>query len=95
MPSKSKSLFKILTTASSLDPKSFASTVVFCDRRAGVGGEGKSAIVWSCKEGKGRQITFLAQFQLSLFVRFSLVLSLHKVALLKMECGLPEMLLCR
>lgn len=31
----------------------------------------------------------------SLFVRFSLFLSLHKVALLKMECGLPEMLLCR
>lgn len=95
MPSKCKSLLKILTAASSLDPKSFAFTVVFCDGRAGVGGGGKSRIVWSCEEGKGSQITFLAQFQLSLFVRFSLVLSLHKVALLKMECGLPEMLLFR
>lgn len=66
MPSKSKSLFKILTTASSLDPKSFAFTVVFSGRRTGVGGGGKSGIVWSCEEGKGRQITVLAQFQLSL-----------------------------
>lgn len=66
MPSKSKSLFKILTTASSLDPKSFAFTVLLCDGRAGIGGGGKSGIVWSCEEGKGRQITFLVQFQLSL-----------------------------
>lgn len=38
---------------------------------------------------------FFAIATVSLFVRFSLFLSLHKVALLKMECGLPEMLLSR
>lgn len=32
----------------------------------GGGGRRKSAIVWSCEEGKGRQITFLSQWQLSI-----------------------------
>lgn len=60
----------------------------------GTGDDERGSLELRGGEGKANNFSF-AIATVSLFVRFSLFLSLHKVALLKMECGLPEMLLCR